>query len=230
MAEVAEILEQILSALSPKDLAGKHVLVTAGPTREYLDPIRFLSNRSSGKMGFALARAAARRGAQVTLVNGPTHLTYPAGISVVAAETAADMRDAVFEHLPGCDALVMAAAVADFVPETREKGKIGKTTLSSVRLKAAPDILAEVGALKERPLLVGFSAETGHDIDRAKGKMREKGADMMVFNDVLAQGSGFDSETNEITIIERERVTPLPLMTKDEAAEAVFDKICELLP
>lgn len=227
MADVSEIIEAIRLALSKKDLSGRKIVVTAGPTREYLDPVRFISNRSSGKMGFAIARAAARRGAAVTLISGPTHLQRLSTAEFVSVETASEMRDAVLGNLQS-DVLIMAAAVADFSPAEREDGKVWKSDALTLDLVKTPDILLEVGSREKRPFLVGFSAETGPDIGRAKKKRIEKGADIMVFNNVVSPGSGFDVDTNEITIIDEGGITSLPLMTKDEVAELLLDRVSNL--
>ncbi|TAL26660.1 MAG: bifunctional phosphopantothenoylcysteine decarboxylase/phosphopantothenate--cysteine ligase CoaBC, partial [Nitrospirae bacterium] len=207
----------------------KKIVVTAGPTREYFDPVRFISNRSSGKMGYAIARACVRRGADVTLISGPSSLKLPQGMkSCSIVETVQEMRDAVFKNLPKTDVVIMAAAPADFSPEKKEKIKIDKSEKLSVKLKNTPDILAEIGRLKKRPLLVGFAAETGKRPDRARRKLIQKNADIIVFNDVTESGSGFDVDTNKITIIEKNKETPLPMMAKDAAAEAVLDAIFTL--
>ena len=229
MADVAEIIEAVRSALSTKDFSGKKFVVTAGPTREYIDPVRFLSNRSSGKMGFAIARAAMRRGAVVTLITGPTHLDPPPNAEVVAVETAAEMREAVLRSV-GCDVLVMTAAVADFSPAARGEQKIEKGDSLTLELLKTADILAEIGAMEKKPFLVGFSAETGPDIERARRKGIEKKVDIMVFNNVLSPGSGFDVDTNEITIISKDGTISVPLTTKDGAAEALLDRVAHLFP
>jgi phosphopantothenoylcysteine decarboxylase/phosphopantothenate--cysteine ligase len=229
MADVAEIIEAVRSALSTKDFSGKKFVVTAGPTREYIDPVRFLSNRSSGKMGFAIARAAMRRGAAVTLITGPTHLDPPPNAEVVAVETAAEMREAVLRSV-GCDVLVMTAAVADFSPAARGEQKIEKSDSLTLELLKTADILAEIGAMQKKPVLVGFSAETGPDIERARRKGIEKKVDIMVFNNVLSPGSGFDVDTNEITIISKDGTISVPLTTKDGAAEALLDRVAHLFP
>ena len=227
MAEVDEIIEAIRSVLSTQDFSGKKVVVTAGPTREYIDPVRFISNRSSGKMGFAVARAAMRRGAAVTLITGPTNLGPPPNAEVITVETAAEMREAVFRSLE-CDVLVMTAAVADFSPAARGEQKIEKCDALTLELVKTPDILSEIGAMHQKPILVGFSAETGPDIERARRKGIEKGVDIMVFNDVLSPGSGFDVDTNEITILGQNESISVPLTTKDGAAEALLDRVAHL--
>lgn len=228
MAEVNEITEAVKSALSKKDLSKKKVIVTGGPTREYLDPVRFISNRSSGKMGYAVAGECIRRGAEVILISGPSALQAPKGLKAfVKVETAGEMREAVFKNLSKTDIVIMAAAPADFSPEKKEKIKIGKSEKLSIKFKNTPDILAEIGRLKKRPLLVGFAAETGKRLDRARAKRTRKGADIIVFNDVTEAGSGFDVDTNRITIIEKERETPLALMSKDDASEKILDSVAK---
>lgn len=230
MADVNEIIEAVKSALSKKDLSKKKVIVTGGPTREYLDPVRFISNRSSGKMGYAIAGECIRRGAEVILISGPSALQAPRGLKAfVKVETAGEMREAVFKNLSKTDIVIMAAAPADFSPEKKEKIKIDKSEKLSIKFKNTPDILAEIGKLKKRPLLVGFAAETGKRLDRARAKRMRKGADIIVFNDVTEAGSGFDVDTNKITIIGKDREKPLPLMTKHEASEAILDVVSECL-
>ena len=229
MAEVPDIIEAVQGALTPNDLENERFLITAGPTREYLDPVRFLSNRSSGKMGYALARAARRRGAEVTLISGTSALPEPKGVRFITVETAADMRSAVNGELSASTVLIMAAAVSDFVPLRRSKEKIEKADeLRSVPLGLAPDILSEAGKRRKRPLLVGFAAETGQHLDRARKKLQDKKVDLIVFNDVTEHGSGFDVETNRVILIEKGRETPLPLLTKDEVADAILDRIAEI--
>jgi len=192
--------------------------------------VRFISNRSSGKMGYAVARAALRRGAEVILISGPSHLTPPSHAVFVAVETAEEMREAVRGALKGSSALIMAAAVADFSPRERHKRKIAKSSPLSVTFMKTPDILSEIGSMKKRPFLVGFAAETGAHISRARKKLIEKGADMVIFNDVTSEGSGFDVDTNEITIIEKTGVSSFPLMTKDAVADTILDRIVKLIP
>lgn len=229
MSDVTDIVEVISSAVTRKDLAGKKIVITAGPTREYMDPVRFLSNRSSGKMGYAVARAALRRGAEVVLISGPSALKAPYGCSFVAVETAGEMRDAVKRDLKGSDAVIMAAAVADFSPGDRKDRKIDKSGGLALKLGATPDILSEIGSLKKRPFLVGFAAETGADTRRARKKLLGKGADMMVFNDVLSPGSGFDVDTNQVTLIRKDGEDSFPLMSKDEVADLLLDAVARAL-
>lgn len=230
MADAGEIIETIKSALSKKDFFKKKIIVTAGPTREYLDPVRFLSNRSSGKMGYAIARACIRRGAEVVLISGPSCLEQPHGLkSFSRVETAQEMKDAMFKYLPQTDVVIMAAAPADFSPEKKGKTKIEKSGKLSVNFKNTPDILSEMGKLKNKPLLVGFAAETGRRLDRAKKKLIQKNADIIVFNNVTAVGSGFDVDTNEITIIRKNKELSLPLMTKNAAAEAILDAVSDAM-
>lgn len=228
MADVGDIIEAIKSAFSKKDLSEKKVIITAGPTREYLDPVRFMSNRSSGKMGYAIARACIRRGGEVILISGPSSLHPPGNLkSFTPVETAQEMRDAVFKHLTEAAIVIMAAAPTDFLPVIKEKTKIDKSDKLIVRFKNTPDILSEIGKQRKRPVLVGFAAETGNRIDRARKKLLQKNADIIVFNDVTSAGSGFDVDTNKITIIEKDSKTPFPLMTKDEAAEAILDAVAK---
>lgn len=229
MAEVQDIIDAVISSVTEKDLNGRKILVTAGPTREYIDPVRFISNRSSGKMGFAIAKAAIRRGAEVILISGPSDLMPPHKAKFIRAETASGMREAVLRHYMDCDAVIMAAAVADFKPADRSSSKVEKSDTMVLNLVKTPDILAEIGALKKRPFLVGFAAETGQDTSRARRKLIEKGADFIVFNNVASELSGFDVDTNEITIIERDKITPVPLMTKDAVADVILGRITELI-
>lgn len=228
MAEVEQIVEEVKVQLSPKDLLGRRIVVTAGPTREPIDPVRFISNRSSGRMGYALARVARRRGAEVVLITGPTSLNLPSGVKTVRVETASEMFEAVKEETKGADLLVMAAAVADYTVEAREK-KIAKGRLKNLSLKPAVDILKEVSRWKERPFVIGFSAETGPNIAKAKAKLKEKKMDMVVFNDVTMVGAGFDTETNRIVIISDRDERAFPLMDKEDCAGVIFDAYLEMV-
>jgi phosphopantothenoylcysteine decarboxylase / phosphopantothenate---cysteine ligase len=225
-----KIVEAIESLLKKKDLIGEKLLITAGPNREPLDPVRYLSNRSSGKMGYALARAAMRRGAEVTLVSGPTALEPPAGARVIAVTTAAEMRDAVLREFAHCTGIVMAAAVADYRPVTVAERKIkrGKAPVE-LRLEPNPDILNELGRQKDGKFLICFAAETEELTINAEKKLREKNLDMIVANNVAEAGSGFDGDTNIATILDRTGAKrSLPLMSKDELADCIYDHFLAL--
>ncbi len=227
LPEPEAIVEEIRGLLKKKDLAGERLLITAGPNQEPIDPVRFITNRSSGKMGYALARAAARRGAAVTLVAGPTSLPPPAKTRVVAVRTAEEMRAAVLERFADATAVVMAAAVSDYSPVQVAPKKLKKTADAlRLELKRNPDILEELGRKKDGRLLVGFAAETDNVIANAEKKLREKNLDMIVANDVAAEGSGFEGDTNIATILDHGgNVVTLPLMTKDELADRIFDHL-----
>jgi phosphopantothenoylcysteine decarboxylase / phosphopantothenate---cysteine ligase len=219
------ILEEVHRLLKAKDLTQEKFLVTAGPNREPIDPVRYISNRSSGKMGYALARAALRRGAEVTLVSGPTALTAPPGARLVAVTTAAELRAAVLDEFDRSTAVVMAAAVSDYHAETvaGKKLKRGKEPVV-IRLAPNADILKELGEKKDGKILIGFAAETEDLAANAELKLREKNLDMIVANNVAEAHSGFDGDTNIATIIDRNgAVRALPLMTKDELADRIFD-------
>ncbi|MBF0558814.1 MAG: bifunctional phosphopantothenoylcysteine decarboxylase/phosphopantothenate--cysteine ligase CoaBC [Nitrospirae bacterium] len=228
MADIEKLLESVIAALTEQDLAGENVLVTAGPTREYIDPVRYITNRSSGKMGYALAQTAGRRGAEVTLVSGPVSIRPPEGVDVILAESSRDMYTAVMDNIPMSSLFIMSAAVADFMAAEPKTSKIEKKDKFSLNLLKTTDILEAVGRLKKRPFTVGFSAETGPRIDRARKKLAAKNIDMIVFNDVSKEGSGFDVDTNEVVIIDREGERKLPVMKKVEVAAAIFDRILEL--
>lgn len=227
---VETIIEAIADLASDRDLIGKRILVTAGPTREPLDPVRYLSNRSSGKMGYAVARAARQRGAEVILVTGPTALAPPPGVRAVFVETAAEMRRAVLEHLEGCDAVIKAAAVADYRPREQADTKIKKSReTGSLILEPTVDILAELGALKRSFVLVGFAAETEQLEERAVAKARAKGADLIVANDVTRPGAGFDVDTNIAVFAYPDgRVSRLPMMEKSALAHRILDEVRDL--
>ncbi len=228
MADVSAIVASVLSLVTKKDLTGEKILVTAGPTREYLDPVRFLSNRSSGKMGYAIARAALRRGADVTLISGHSNLQRPYGARFIPVETASDMLGAVEKEARASTVLIMSAAVSDFMPAARSAIKIEKTRGLTVRLKITPDIVSAVSAKRKRPFIIGFAAETGRRTGRAREKLKEKQMDMIVFNDVTEEGSGFDTDTNKVIIIDRKKETELPRMSKDSVADAILDKLVEV--
>jgi len=216
----------------PRDLDGWHVVVSAGGTAEPIDPVRFIGNRSSGRMGVSIAQAALDRGARVTLIAGTTSVPLPAAANVVAAPTAAEMRDAVLAALESADVLVMAAAVADFRPRERAAQKIGRQNGLTLELEPTADILAEAAALartrENRPLLVGFAAETG-SLDRAQEKAVRKGVDVLVANDVAESGSGFGTTTNRVTIFAPgAEPEAWPLLTKREVADRLLDRLVSL--
>lgn len=222
----AVVAAALAAARRSRELEGKTVVVTAGPTREPVDPVRFLSNRSSGRMGYALAAAAARRGARVVLVSGPVDLPPPFGVEVVRVRTAEEMRVAVHEARAGAHALLMAAAVADFAARPAES-KIKKSGLGiSLALEPTRDILAEVGRDKGDLLLVGFAAETEDVVERARGKLRSKSLDFVVANEVSADGKGIESERNAVTILDRDGgAVEVPEASKAEVAERILDRV-----
>ena len=225
-----KILETIQSLFREKDLAGEKLLITAGPNREPLDPVRYISNRSSGKMGYALARAAVRRGAEVALVSGPTMLDPPPGARLIPVTTAAEMREAVVREYGHCTAVVMAAAVSDYhaASVAEKKIKRGKAPLE-LRLEPNPDILKELGRNKAGKWLIGFAAETEDLSANAQKKLREKNLDMVVANNVAEAGSGFDGDTNIATIVDRTGAArALPMMSKDELADCIYDHFLAL--
>jgi len=213
------------------DLNNRKVLVTAGPTREPLDPVRFLSNRSSGRMGYRIAEAAHARGAQVVLVSGPTALPDPAGVEVIRVETAAEMQTAVESHFDNADAVIMAAAVADFRPVHPSDQKIKKSDVGgAIDIEPTPDILSSLGKSKKDQVLVGFSLETGNLTEEATRKLREKNLDLIVANDPTVPGAGFDVDTNVAVLIDRdEQATHTGLVTKSRLAETIIDRILPLL-
>jgi phosphopantothenoylcysteine decarboxylase/phosphopantothenate--cysteine ligase len=230
LAEIPAIVEEIRALLSPKDFSGENILVTAGPTEESIDPVRFLSNRSSGKMGFALARAARRRGAGVTLISGPTALSVPPQIKYIAVRSAVQMREAVLNHLESASILIMAAAVSDFRPKQRATEKIKKSKVETVvELELNPDILAEAGKKKNSRIMVGFAAETENLLQNTREKLEKKNLDLIVANDVTLPGAGFKADTNIVKIMDRSgKVEELPLMTKEDLADRILDRIALL--
>ena len=193
-----------------------------------LDPVRFLSNRSSGRMGYAVARAALRRGAEVTLISGPSHLDRPKGARFVTVESAKEMRDAVARELRSSHLLIMSAAVSDFTPREMSAKKVEKRDELFLRLYATSDIISEAARKRKRPFIIGFAAETGGDTRKAKKKLREKKMDLIVFNDVTEAGAGFDVETNKVVLIDTQKETVLPLMSKDSVADAILDRFVEM--
>ena len=228
MPEPADIYDEIEALLAcEKDLRGLRVLVTAGPTQEPLDPVRYLTNHSSGKMGYAVAHAAMLRGADVTLVSGPTALKYPPRVKTIPVVTAQDMYEAVTLEAPLADIIIKAAAVADYTPQTVADNKIKKSDSDlSIPLRRTQDILGFLGAHR-RPgqFLCGFSMETEHMLENSRRKLEKKNLDMIVANNVKDAGAGFQGNTNVITMITRDHVVQLPLMDKEEAAHAILTEI-----
>ena len=228
MPEPQQLLEHIQRHLAcQKDMAGLHLLVTAGPTREALDPVRFITNHSTGRMGYELARAAMLRGAQVTLVSGPTALEPPPFVELVRVESARQMHDAVMAAAPAQDVIIKAAAVADYRPAHTAGEKIKKSGADlTLELTRTPDILAELGAAR-RPgqFLCGFAMETRDLLDNARAKLENKGADMIVANSLREAGAGFGGATNHVTLVEPTGCTELPLAGKDEVAHRILDRI-----
>jgi phosphopantothenoylcysteine decarboxylase/phosphopantothenate--cysteine ligase len=231
LAATGSIVEKVREVLGlRRDLAGQTVLVTAGPTCEDLDPVRYLTNRSSGKMGYSLADAAYRRGANVILVSGPTDLKAPDGVDWVPVRSTEEMRNAVRERARDANIVIMAAAVADYRPAAAhgQKLKRGEGNLM-LQLEPTPDILAEVGREKGSRILVGFAAETERVAENAKDKLARKGADIIVANDVSQEGAGFDIDTNIVTMYLRDgREIPLPKMSKFEVANRILDQVLSL--
>jgi len=230
LPEVDAIVETLLGALTPvRNLAGERVVVTAGPTREPIDPVRYISNRSSGRMGYALAAAAARRGARVTLVSGPTALVPPTAAVFVPVQTAEEMREAVLQHAADATIVIKAAAVADYRVRRPEAQKIkGKRDLT-LELTPNPDILAEVAARAVGGFIVGFAAETNDVVANARAKLEAKGIDLLVANDVSRRDIGFDAEDNEVLLIDRwGGGRSLPRMPKSAVADAILDEILAL--
>lgn len=221
------ILEEAVAALTPKRLDGARILVTAGPTLEEIDPVRFISNHSSGKMGYAIARQARLRGAHVTLVTGPTCIAPPPGVDVVRVQSAEQMRDAVRERLEKTDVVIKAAAVADYRPKLRAGNKMKKETESlTIELEKNPDILAELGACKGKRILVGFAAETQDLVRNAGVKLKKKNLDMVVANDVSQEGAGFNVDTNIAKLLFCDgRVEELPIMEKEELAGVILEHV-----
>lgn len=231
LAELDEILKAVQGiAQMKRDLAGETLLVTAGPTCEDIDPVRYITNRSSGKMGYAVAEAGARRGAKVILITGPTALATPEGVERVDVRTAEQMLVAARKHFPACSLAVFAAAVADYRPAEPASSKIkrSKETLT-IRLEPNTDILAALAKEKGERIVVGFATETDHVAENARKKLAQKNADLIVANDVTAVGAGFDHDTNIVTLFSRDgRDLPLPRMSKADVAERILDEAVRL--
>jgi phosphopantothenoylcysteine decarboxylase / phosphopantothenate---cysteine ligase len=232
MSEPEEILAAVEAVLSVgRDLAGRRILVTAGPTHEPIDPVRFIGNRSSGKMGYAIAEEARARGADVVLVSGPVSLPVPDGVQVVRVQTAQELRDAVMAEAGRVDAVVKAAAVADFRPVEQADRKLKKESgIPQIHLEPTPDVLRELGELQERPVLVGFAAETNDLEEAGRRKLTEKHLDLIVVNQVGREGTGFGSDTNDAMILSATGDDqPLESWTKRELANAILDRVAKLL-
>ena len=230
MPEPEVLYEAVLRALTPKDLAGRKVLVTAGPTQEKLDPVRYISNHSTGKMGYAVAVAAVRRGADVTLVSGKVELTPPMGVQVVPVVSAADMAQAVKDAASEQDIIIKAAAVADYRPRVTADEKLKKKDEElSVELERTEDILTWLGAHRRAgQILCGFSMETEHLLENSRAKLEKKKIDMIVANNLKQEGAGFGTDTNVVTLITKEKTEEFPMLSKEEVAERLLDRLLVL--
>ena len=235
LPEWPTVRQQLVAAVSPQDLKDLTVLVTAGPTREPLDPVRFISNRSTGRMGYELAATANQRGARVILVSGPSSLPSPAGVETIRVTTASEMHQAIMDHCRKVDVVVKAAAVSDYRPRETSPRKIKKgSDKLSMELEKCSDILKELGELKKStspfPLLVGFAAESHDHLEEGMRKLKEKNLDGIVVNDILGTSTGFAAETNRVVICDRDQnVTELPLLSKEETAHQIWDNVLRLL-
>ncbi len=232
--DVVAAAEQVLRLKTSATLAGRSILITAGPTFEDIDPVRFVGNRSSGRMGYAIASEALRRGATVTLVTGPTHLTPPHGAEVVKVRSAAEMHAAVMARTTGRDVVIMSAAVADYTPAEPAKQKVKKAEGPlTITLQRTQDILGELGRLpsrpQQRPVLVGFAAETRDVVSYAQDKLKQKGVDLIVANDVSRTDAGFDVDTNAVSLVSASGVEELPLQAKTAVAARILDRIEQFL-
>jgi len=228
MPPVEEVLEKMEDIFTEKDLVNERIMVTAGPTTEYIDPVRCITNKSSGKMGYAIAKIAKRRGADVILITGKTYVPPPrTDMRVIEVETACEMRDAVMEHYRSCSVIIKAAAVADFKcrNETCQKiKKKGDDSIVMLELEKNPDIIGELGKIKEQRVLIGFAAETENVFDHAAEKLKKKNLDIIIANDVAKPGIGFGSDNNEVTIIEAAgSAKQVPLLSKEEIAHIILD-------
>ena len=228
MPEPEVLLDYILQEIEyDKDMVGKRVLVTAGPTREAIDPVRFISNHSTGKMGYAIARVASRRGAEVTLISGPTNLEVPLGVEVVNVSSASDMYEAVQKHFSNADIIIKSAAVADYTPVEVADQKIKKSDdYMSIELKRTTDILAWLGANKKpNQKVCGFAMETENLLENATAKLAKKNADMIVANSIAIEGAGFGVDTNVATLITSDGAESLDMMSKEELAKIILDRL-----
>ena len=229
LAENEAIVAAVLEVLgAAQDLSGETVLITAGPTREKIDPVRYLTNRSSGRMGYALAEAALRRGAPVLLVSGPTSLTPPSAAQLTRVESAQEMHDAVLTLLPQSTIIIKTAAVSDYRPKSAARQKIKNKGAMTLDLEPTPDILKDISSRKAAQLIVGFAAETENVLENARQKLVSKNLDAIVVNDVSREGVGFDSDRNAVTIITRDEVVEVPETSKSEVAQRVLDQIVHL--
>jgi phosphopantothenoylcysteine decarboxylase / phosphopantothenate---cysteine ligase len=223
------IVTAVLQALgASQDLVGETVLITAGPTREKIDPVRYITNRSSGRMGYALAQAAMRRGAHVLLITGPTTVVAPDAAEVTRVETAEEMRQAVLQQLPQATVVIKTAAVSDYRPKVTAGHKMKRTGPISLELEPTHDILAELAQKKVNQLIIGFAAETENVLENARKKLAEKALDAIVVNDVSREGVGFDSERNAVTILTQDEIVEVPETTKWEVAQRVLDQVVKL--
>jgi phosphopantothenoylcysteine decarboxylase / phosphopantothenate---cysteine ligase len=225
---IVDMIEFLL--YQEKDLEGKHVLVTAGPTREDIDPVRFITNRSTGKMGYALAKAARNRGAEVTLISGPVNLSSPNAINIINVYSAQDMYEAVINNFEKMDIIIKAAAVADYIPENKSELKIKKSEDNmTMQLSRSKDILMEVGTNKTSQVVVGFAAETNDIVENARLKIEKKNLDLIVVNNVLDKAAGFGVDTNSVKIIDNEgNISEIPNMSKEEVAHKILDAIIKI--
>ena len=229
LAENEAIVTAVLETLgASQDLHGETILITAGPTREKIDPVRYLTNRSSGRMGYALTEAALRRGARVLLVSGPTSITPPGAAELTRVESAEEMRDAVMKLLPQATIVIKTAAVSDYRAKNAAGQKIKRKGPMTLELESTPDILKELSAKRTSQILVGFAAETENVLENARQKLLAKNLDLIVVNDVSREGVGFDSDRNAVTIIAREEVVDVPETTKWEVAQRVLDQVVRL--
>ena len=229
LAENEKVVAAVLEALgASQDLSGETILITAGPTREKIDPVRYITNRSSGRMGYALAEAALRRGARVLLVSGPTSISPPGAAELTRVESTEEMRDAVMKLLPQATVIIKTAAVSDYRPKKSADQKIKRKGPMSLDLEATPDILKELSAKKGSQIIVGFAAETENVLENARQKLVSKNLDAIVVNDVSREGVGFDSDRNAVTIISHDDVVEVTETTKWEVAQRVLDRVVKL--
>jgi phosphopantothenoylcysteine decarboxylase/phosphopantothenate--cysteine ligase len=230
LPETEDIVDEIENSFTPKDMIGQKIIVTAGATREHIDPVRFISNPSTGKMGYALAREARMRGGEVILISGKTGLRPPGGVTLINVESSSDMYEAVMDHIKWSTVVIKAAAVGDYTPVNRQNGKIKKDSAKrTIELKRTRDILKEIGGKKNGRIIIGFAAESEDLIKHAKDKLKAKKADMIVANNILEPGAGFEEDTNIVHLLYgKGTLEELPLMSKSAVAQRVFDKISVL--